>query len=335
MNKTLITGGAGFIGSHLAERLQADGRELVLIDNLTTGRRENVAHLLGDRCRLVEAGVGEALAREPHLLQGVREVYHLAAAVGVRLVVDDPIRMIRNNVEEAALILEAARAAGAAILIASSSEVYGKSAKMPLAEDDDLVLGPTTSSRWGYALTKALDEHLALAHHAKHGLGAVVVRLFNTIGPRQVGRYGMVVPRFVRRAVEGGELEIYGDGRQTRAFCDVRDVVRAMTDLLGDPRHHGGVFNVGSDDEMTIGELADRVIALAAAHGGGAARKRLVPYAQAYEPGFEDPQRRVPDLSKIRRAIGFQPAFSLDQTLAELIALASCARPPQPLAPPR
>jgi UDP-glucose 4-epimerase len=323
--QTLITGGAGFIGSHLAELLHAQGRSLVLVDNLSTGRRSNIAHLLGPRCRLVEASVAEALRAQPDLLRGAAEVYHLAAAVGVKLVVDEPIDMIRNNVEETAELLDAvaARAPGAAVLIASSSEVYGKGVRMPLSEDDDLLIGPTTSARWSYALSKALDEHLALAHHRRGKLAAVVVRLFNTIGPRQVGRYGMVVPRFVQRAVEGGELEIYGDGKQTRAFCDARDVVRALAALVADRACHGRVFNVGSDREITVEHLADRVIALA---GGDGVSKRFVPYDRAYDVGFEDPQRRVPDLRRIRAAIGFEPRYDLDRTLSELIALARASR---------
>ncbi|MCC7191478.1 MAG: GDP-mannose 4,6-dehydratase [Phycisphaeraceae bacterium] len=333
MAKSLITGGAGFIGSHLAELLKARGDEVILVDSFSTGRRSNIAHLLDNRCRIIESSIGEALTHDPHLLQGVREVYHLAAAVGVRLVVDDPFNMIRNNVEETARILDAARQAGASILITSSSEVYGKAVKIPLNEDDDLILGPTTSSRWSYALSKALDEHLALAHHAKHGVGMVIVRLFNTIGLRQIGRYGMVVPRFVQRAIEGGELEIYGDGQQTRAFCDVRDVVRALTALLGDPRHHGKIFNVGSDREITVSHLAELVIATAQKLGmAKTASKRLIPYAQAYEPGFEDPRRRVPDLTRIRSAIGFKPAFTLEQTLAELVFDAASQTKPSPAA---
>lgn len=326
--RTLITGGSGFIGSHLAELLKRLGRELILVDDLSTGRRSNIEHLLDGRCRLINLPVGRALAEHPRLLDGVGEVYHLAAAVGVKLVVRDPVGMIRTNVEETSRLLEAAQDKGMAVLITSSSEVYGKGLKMPLAEGDDLVLGPTTSPRWSYALSKALDEHLALAYHAQGKLGAVIVRLFNTIGPRQVGRYGMVVPRFVHQAVQGKDLEIYGDGQQTRAFCDVRDVVSAMVRLLGEQRHHGGVFNVGSDGELTIAALADRVIDLA----GSASHKRLVPYERAYDAGFEDPARRVPDLTRLRRAIDYRPAYSLDQTLSELIALARSAPSGEPLA---
>jgi UDP-glucose 4-epimerase len=326
MPKSLITGGAGFIGSHLAELLLGHGRELVIVDDLSTGRLGNIEHLLRatDRCRFVQARVSKALAAEPSLFSGVDEVYHLAAAVGVKLVVDDPFAMIRNNVDETAMVLDAAATVGASVLIASSSEVYGKGVRMPLSEEQDLVYGPTTASRWSYAMSKALDEHLALAHRHKHGLGVVIARFFNTIGPRQVGRYGMVVPRFVKRAVEGQDLEIYGDGKQTRAFCDVRDVVRAVVALLGDKRHHGQVFNVGADRELSIDELADLVIRLAGEAAGEptGSKKRYLPYEQAYDAGFEDPARRVPDLKKIRAAIGFERKHTLEQTVAELIALA-------------
>lgn len=313
----VITGGAGFIGSHLAEALHAQGRRLVLIDDLSTGGRDNVAALLGNRCELIEGRVSDVLRRQPDVLRDAACVFHLAAAVGVKLVVDDPPAMIRNNIDETAAVLEAAAPARVPVLITSSSEVYGLNPNMPLAEDQTLLYGPTHSSRWSYAMTKALDEHMALAMHRRGQVSAVVVRLFNTIGPRQVGTYGMVVPRFIQRALSGEALEIYGDGRQTRSFCDVRDVVRALTGLMNDPNLHGRVFNVGCDAEITIDALAQRVIALT---GGG--EKRYVPYDQAYERGFEDPQRRVPDLTRLRQAIDFKPRYTLDDTLKDLITTA-------------
>lgn len=316
MKKVLITGGAGFIGSHLAQRLREQGRSVVLVDDLSTGRRSNIEPLLGEGCTLVEARASQAV-RDPALMRGVGQVYHLAAAVGVKQVVDDPTAMIRNNVDETAAVLEAACRAGAAVLIASSSEVYGKCPVTPLRETMDLVYGPTTASRWSYGLSKALDEHLALDAHRRHGLPVAIVRLFNTIGPRQVGRYGMVVPRFVAWAVRNEPIQVHGDGRQTRAFCDVRDVVRAMVQLLDSPACHGQVFNLGSDRSITIDELADQVIALA----GSTAGKRFVPYEQVYGQGFEDPRQRLPDISKIRQAIGFEPCIGLEQTLSELIEL--------------
>ncbi|MEZ6190821.1 MAG: NAD-dependent epimerase/dehydratase family protein [Phycisphaerales bacterium] len=314
--KAIITGGAGFIGSHLAARLKAEGTNLILIDNLSTGRRSNIESLLDDRCTFIESDACKAVT-DPKLWDGVDKVYHLAAAVGVQRVIDDPAAMVHNNVEQTAAVLDAARKADAAVLIASSSEVYGKCPVLPLREDMELVYGPTTASRWSYGLTKAIDEHLAIDMHRRFGLRAVIVRLFNTIGPRQVGHYGMVVPRFVERAVAGQTIDVYGDGTQTRAFCDVRDVTRAMTELMAKDNCFGRVFNLGSDQRVTINELADRVIRLA----GGKASKRLVAYEQVFGPDFEDPAHRLPDVSRIREAIGFKPTYTLDQTLTELIAL--------------
>ncbi|MCE9591445.1 MAG: NAD-dependent epimerase/dehydratase family protein [Planctomycetes bacterium] len=320
---TLITGGAGFIGSHLAQLLASQGQRLLIIDDLSTGRTANLTALPAGSATFIHARLSDALTRQPSLLDGVREVYHLAATVGVGRVIDDPAAMIRNNIHETASLLDACDGRGVTLLLASSSEVYGPSEAMPLSEEAQLLFGPTTSPRWSYGMTKALDEHLALAHHARGGLRAVVARLFNTIGPRQVGQYGMVVPRFVRAAVEGRDIEVHGDGQQTRSFCDVRDVTAAMTALVGGARCHGKVFNVGSDDEITIDELADRVIALAASPS----RKRHVPYEQVYGPAFEDPRRRVPDLSRIRRAIGYSPRHTLSDTLTELVALARREKP--------
>ncbi|MEX0654994.1 MAG: NAD-dependent epimerase/dehydratase family protein [Phycisphaeraceae bacterium] len=313
-DKALITGGAGFIGSHLAERLKSQGRSVVLVDDLSTGRRSNIAALLDARCRLIEGRAGQVL-RDPAVLEGVSEIYHLAAAVGVKLVVDDPAQMVRTNIDETLAVLDAADASGAALLIASSSEVYGKCPTLPLRENMELVYGPTTASRWSYGLTKALDEHLALDYHRRRGLGAVIVRLFNTVGPRQIGRYGMVVPRFVSSAVRNEPIQVYGDGQQTRAFCDVRDIVHAMTRLIARPTAHGQVFNLGSDRQITIRQLAERVIELA----DSSSAIQEVAYEQVYGPDFEDPPQRVPDLTRVRQAIDFKPRYSLEQTLAELI----------------
>ncbi|MEM1107937.1 MAG: NAD-dependent epimerase/dehydratase family protein [Planctomycetota bacterium] len=318
-NKTIITGGAGFIGSHLAERLLDRGHRLVLVDNLSTGRRSNIEKLLGDRCELVEASAADAL-RDPATMQGVTRVFHLAAAVGVKLVVDDPAAMIRNNIDETDVVLRAAADAGASVLITSSSEVYGKCPVLPLREDMELVYGPTTASRWSYGLSKALDEHLAIDLARRTGLRSVVVRLFNTVGPRQVGRYGMVVPRFVAQAVAGQDLTLYGDGQQTRAFCDVRDVVRALSELIDQTDAYGRVFNIGSTTQITIEQLADRVIEQVAEAGGPRVGKSFVPYEAVYGEGFEDPPHRLPDMSRLREAIGFEPRIELPQTLRELIA---------------
>ena len=317
--KTMITGGAGFIGSHLAERLAAAGHHLVLVDDLSTGRQSNVQPLLDSGvAELIVGRAGDILA-DPAALDGIGRVFHLAAAVGVKLVVDDPAAMIRNNVDETDIVLRAAGKAGAAVLVTSSSEVYGKCPVLPLREDMDLVYGPTSASRWSYGLSKALDEHLAIDLARRIGLRAVTVRLFNTIGPRQIGQYGMVVPRFVGRALSGQDLTIYGDGQQTRAFCDVRDVVRALTDLIDLPDAYGRVFNVGSTDVITIEQLADRVIDKVADHGGPKVGKTFAAYETIYGEGFEDPPHRLPDLTRLQEAIGFEPQIGLDQTLTALI----------------
>jgi UDP-glucose 4-epimerase len=313
----LITGGAGFIGSHLARHLLAGGHSVHLLDDLSTGRAENVRGLLGDRCVLQRQRVGEALSNFAWLRR-FDQIYHLAAAVGVQLIVDDPVYTIETNVLETARVFQAAAAFDIPVLITSSSEVYGKSEKVPFREDDDVVYGSTVFSRWSYAATKALDEYLALAHHRKEGLGVVIVRLFNTVGPGQVGQYGMVVPRFVDKALRNEPIEIYGDGKQSRCFCHVADIIEALPKLLGNEACHGRVFNLGSDQEVTVDHLAERVIHLA----GSTSTKRYIPYDQAYGSRFDDLRRRVPDLSRVRQAIGYHPTRTLDQILTELIELA-------------
>ncbi|MEE9403722.1 MAG: NAD-dependent epimerase/dehydratase family protein [Algisphaera sp.] len=316
---TLITGGAGFIGSHLAQRLLKDGRRLLLVDNLSTGRRENVAHLLGERCQLVEVDAIDA-SHDDTLWQGVNRVFHLAASVGVQRVIDDPAAMMRNNILTTDAVLHAAGRHNASILIASSSEVYGTCPVLPLCEDAALVYGPTSASRWSYGMAKALDEHLALDLARRTGLQAVVVRLFNTIGPRQIGHYGMVVPRFVEQAVAGRPLTVYGDGQQTRAFCDVRDVTDALARLLEVPAASGHVFNVGSTHTVTIKQLAERILAAA---GCPVTQLETIAYQTVYGDNFEDPPHRLPSVEKLNTAIGgFQPQWSLDATLNELIETA-------------
>jgi UDP-glucose 4-epimerase len=317
--RALVTGGAGFIGSHLGERLLSRGDEVTVIDDLSTGRRENLPppH---PRLRFIQADLKDAL----HALgagERFHEIYHLAAAVGVDLVLRDPYHAIRVNIEQTQAVLDfalrAAPDAGpASILVASSSEVYGKGVREPFAEDDDIVLGPTTLARWSYAHSKAIDEHLALACARDRGLPAVVVRFFNTVGPRQVGRYGMVLPRFVQAAIRGRPLEVFGDGTQTRCFCDVRDVVDALPRLLDDESCRGRVFNLGSDRPIRILDLARLVIRVT----GSSSEIRLVPYDRAYPPGFEDLRARRPDLTRIRQAIGFEPRISLEQTILDVAA---------------
>lgn len=312
--KVLITGGAGFIGSHLARRLVGQGHGVHILDDLSTGRRENVADLIGPRCVLQVQRASEALGQYAWLA-GFDAIYHLAAAVGVQLIVDRPVYTIEDNIMETAAVLRAAAAFNIPVLITSSSEVYGKSDRVPFREDDDVTYGSTTFSRWSYAMTKALDEYLALAHHRQTGAPVVIVRLFNTVGPGQIGQYGMVMPRFVERAIRGRPIEIYGDGRQTRCFCHVGDVTAALPRLLAEPKCWGGVFNLGSDEEVTIEELADRIIRLAASKS----EKVHLDYDQAYNTRFDDLRRRVPDLSRVRQAIDWRPTRTLDDILRELI----------------
>jgi UDP-glucose 4-epimerase len=313
--RALITGGAGFIGSHLAEGLLATGREVVVLDDLSTGRVENLQAVQGHpRLTLTVGSVrDEALVQK--LVDAADVVYHLAAAVGVRLILERPVETIETNIVGTDVMLRAAAGRRIPVVIASTSEVYGKNDKVPLSEDDDRVLGPTTKSRWSYACSKAIDEFLALAYHRERGLPVVVLRFFNTVGPRQTGRYGMVVPRFARQALDGEPITVYGDGRQSRCFTDVEDAVRATIALSTSPEAAGEVVNVGSSQEVAIGELAERVKHLA----GSGSPIGLVPYDQAYQPGFEDLRRRVPDISKAGRLVGYRPQIPLDETLRRVI----------------
>jgi UDP-glucose 4-epimerase len=323
--RTLVTGGAGFIGSHLVGMLLDRGDAVTVIDNLSTGRRANLpeAH---ERLRFIEADLGHALGAFGKG-EVFDEIYHLAAAVGVQLVMREPIRSIETNIEETAALLRFAGAhspdgAGGAprrstpTLIASSSEVYGKSPKNPFSEEDDGVYGPTTIGRWSYACSKAIDEYLGLAHHRQHGLPTVIVRLFNTVGPRQVGDYGMVVPRFVGAALKGEPLPVYGDGAQERCFCDVRDVAAVLPRLLATPACFGRVFNVGSDRPISIRALADQVLRIT----GSSSSVKFMPYSEVFPPGFEDLQKRQPDLTRIRAVVDFQPRIPLEQTIRDVAA---------------
>ena len=319
--RTLVTGGAGFIGSHLTQRLLGAGRSVVVVDNLSTGQRSNLpdSH---DRLTFVEADLSDVVAElgQDGELGAFDEIYHLAAAVGVKLVMERPAEAIETNVSLTADLLTAAMESGpggkaSTILIASSSEVYGKGAQEVFSEEDDVVYGPTTVTRWSYAASKALDEHLALAHHRQSGLPAVIVRFFNTVGPRQVGTYGMVLPRFVEAALAGETITVFGDGTQSRCFCDVRDVVSVLPELMARTECLGRVFNVGSDEPITINELAEAVIKTTGSKSG----IEHVPYSSAYPVGFEDLRRRRPDLTRLRGAVGFEARVPLEKTIADLV----------------
>ncbi len=308
----LVTGGAGFIGSHLVEHLVRRGDRVIVIDDLSTGRRENLDGVDGSRVTFIEGAVAEALPDlDPSALDAI---YHLAAAVGVRLVIRQPIGTIETNVGQTSAALGFAAAGRIPILIASTSEVYGKSTRLPFAEGDDVVYGPPSQPRWAYACSKAIDEFLALAHFRQSELPVVVTRFFNIVGPRQIGEYGMVLPRFVAAALAGKPIEVYGDGAQTRSFCDVRDVVAMLPRLLEDPGCAGGVFNVGSDEPIEIGALASLV--------KETLRSRSpivrVTYEEAFGPGFDDLRHRQPDLTRLRTMTGFSPQVPLEQTIRDL-----------------
>jgi UDP-glucose 4-epimerase len=314
--RVLVTGGAGFIGSHLVERLIARGDHVEVVDDLSTGRAANL-EALGGHPRLTST-IGSVT--DPALVGALVEradaVVHLAAAVGVRLIVERPTRTIATNVRGTEVVLEAAARRARPVLLASTSEVYGKSAAVPFREDDDLVLGPTSRSRWAYACSKALDEWLALAYWRERALPVVIARLFNTVGPRQRGRFGMVLPTLAAQALRGEPMTVFGSGEQTRCFAHVADVVEALLRLLETPAAVGEVFNVGSDREVAINELARMVRAAAAS----ASPIVHVPYDRAYAVGFEDMQRRVPDLTKLARAIGFTPAIALERIVVDALA---------------
>jgi len=315
MTRALITGGAGFIGSHLAEHLLSLGDEVTIIDNLSTGRFENIAHLEGHpRFRYAIEDIRNLTVLD-RLVSECDVIFHLAAAVGVFSIVSRPIDTIEVNVDGTQIVLRTARRYRRKVLIASTSEVYGKGVKVPFSEDDDRVLGPTTKSRWSYAASKALDEFLGLAYHQEIGLPVIAFRLFNTVGPRQMGHYGMVLPRFVGWALKDEPLQVFGDGQQSRCFCNVKDVVDAIHRLSECREAVGEVFNIGNHEEITILDLARRVIA----RTGSRSEIRLVPYEQAYKPGFEDMRRRVPDIRKIKRYVDWEPTTDLDQTIDQIV----------------
>ena len=317
MIRALITGGAGFIGSHLSERLLASGYQVTVIDNLSTGRLANIEHLAANpNFRYAVEDI-----RNIHVIDRLVSecdiIFHLAAAVGVRNIIDRPINTIEVNIGGTETILKTASRYRRRVLIASTSEVYGKGVKFPFREDDDTLSGPTLRSRWSYAASKAVDEFLAFAYHAEIGLPITLFRLFNTVGPRQVGQYGMVLPRFVRWALANEPIQVYGDGQQQRCFANVYDVVAAIQGLAEAEATIGELYNIGSDEETSILGLAQRVRDRA----DSASQIELVPYEQAYEqPGFEDFRRRVPSIDKIGRAIGWQPSTPLDDTIGQIIA---------------
>jgi len=311
----LITGGAGFIGSHLAEALLERGDEVFVLDNLSTGSIDNILHLT-DRPKFhytVDTIENEPLLAE--LIDRCDVVVHLAAAVGVKLIVEQPVHTIETNVHGTEVVLKLASRKKRLVLIASTSEVYGKSTNVPFSEDADLVLGPTTKHRWAYACSKMIDEFLALAYWKERKLPVIVVRFFNTVGPRQTGQYGMVVPNLVRQALDGRPITVFGDGTQSRSFTYVGDVVGAVVALINEPRAIGQVFNIGNDTEITIGDLALKVKALT----GSQSEIVRIPYEQAYESGFEDMPRRVPDITKINALVGYTPTVELDEILEKVI----------------
>lgn len=319
--RTLITGGAGFIGSHLAEALLARGDEVAIVDDLSTGSIDNIEHLKG---RPGFRYVIDSVMNEPLLAEMIDRcdvVFHLAAAVGVRLIIEAPTRTIETNVGGTEVVLKLAAKKRRKVVVASTSEVYGKSTDVPFREDADLVLGPTSKHRWAYACSKMLDEFLALAYHAEKNVPVVIVRFFNTIGPRQTGRYGMVVPRFVTQALAGEPITVYGDGTQSRSFTYVGDVVRAMLALVEHPGAVGEVFNVGNGEEITIRALAERIRTMTSS----ASPIVTIPYDEAYQAGFEDMPRRVPDIAKIASLVGYAPRVGLHDMLCEIIGEAERA----------
>jgi len=313
--RALITGGCGFIGSHLSEALLDAGHQVLLLDNLSTGSMENIAHLKGRPGfeYFIDSVENEGLLAE--LIDRSEVVFHFAAAVGVKLIVEQPVYTIETNVHGTEVVLKHANKKKKLVVIASTSEVYGKSEQVPFTEDSDLVLGPTPKHRWAYACSKAIDEFLALAYWKERKLPVIIVRFFNTVGPRQTGQYGMVIPNFVRQALAGEPITVFGDGAQSRSFTHVADVVGALLKLVVEPKAIGQVINVGNTEEVTIRRLAERVRELT----GSSSPIKLVPYDQAYESGFEDMPRRVPDLSKAEKMIGYKPKHSLDDILVQVI----------------
>lgn len=313
--RSLITGGAGFIGSHLADHLISRGDDVVVLDDLSTGRFVNVEHLRDhDRFEFRLGNITDK-ADVDGAMEGCDRVFHLAAAVGVNLIVEKPIESMRTNIVGSEIVIDTALKHGAAVLVTSTSEIYGKNATGPVKEGDDRVLGSPLKSRWSYSTAKAVEEILAYTYWREKGLPTVIVRLFNTVGPRQTGSYGMVIPRFVQQAVRGQDITVYGTGQQSRCFLHVADAVPAMVDLLEDPSAHGEVFNIGSSEEITIEGLAHRILELV----GGGSSISYVPYEEAYEEGFEDMLRRMPDTTKAYEQVGFAQHHALDDIIRAVV----------------
>ena len=314
--KVLITGGAGFIGSHLSELLLQDSDvQITVVDSLSTGKYQNIAQLTQNpNYRLIVAPVTDQTVLEP-LIAESDHVYHLAAAVGVRRIIEQPVETIETNILGTEAVLSLTAKYHKKVLVASTSEVYGKNVKVPFSEEDDSVFGATTKSRWSYACSKAIDEFLALAYHKEKGLPVVIVRFFNTVGPRQTGRYGMVIPNLVKQALRNEALTVYGDGQQSRCFTHVKDSIKCQIALMNEPKAVGQVFNLGSAQEVTIEQLAKRIIELTGSHS----EIRYISYEEAYESGFEDMRRRVPSTDKVRALLGFAPDSKLDDILHDVI----------------
>ena len=314
--RVFITGGAGFIGSHLSDRLLADGHRVLILEDLSTGQMANVEHLVGRPGFEHRIGSVTDAPLVAELVDRCDLTVHLAAAVGVRLIVEQPVRTIETNVHGTEVVLRAVARKKKTVLVASTSEVYGKGVKIPFAEDDDLTLGPTINSRWAYACSKALDEWLALAYAREKGVPVIIARLFNTVGPRQTGRYGMVLPSFAAQAVRGEPITVFGTGEQSRCFAHVHDVVEALVRLMQTPAARGQIFNIGSDHEVSMNRLAGMVRDAAASDSP----IHHVAYEAAYAEGFEDMQRRIPDVRKLERTIGFRPTTPLEQIISDVVA---------------
>ena len=315
--RVLLTGGAGFIGSHLAEQILANGDSVSCLDDLSTGKLDNIAHLIGEQGfshQTVDLLSDEGQLSLEEQVKSADLIFHLAAAVGVFNVVKFPAETIKNNIEITEKLLNFAKESGTKVVIFSTSEVYGKSTNFPFNEDDDIVLGPSKNARWSYAASKLVDEFMGLAYFNQHNLPVIVVRLFNTVGPRQVGHYGMVIPRFIDQAINGEDLTVFGDGTQSRCFCNVKDTIRGLLNLADEEKCLGQVFNIGSSEEISIEELAKEVIRIT----GSSSKIKFIPYEAAYSGGFEDMQRRVPDTSKIEEFTGWRSSINLEETITQV-----------------